>query len=134
MRPLTILIADDNPRIRAMLREIIGARAGRVVECADGVEAVFAYSSVSPDVVLMDVSMPRLDGIGAMARIRADGGGSRELRCEGRPQPRARRSGRDRRSLTVRAAAWPRPMRAGAGAGRAVHRRRHSTKKNRAPV
>lgn len=72
MRPLSVLIVDDNPRMRTMLRAILGDRAERVVECADGLEAVAVYPSVSPDVVLMDIAMPRLDGIGALARIRAD--------------------------------------------------------------
>ncbi|SFB37033.1 response regulator [Cellulomonas marina] len=68
-----MLLADDQRLVRAGLRLLLDLEPGLEVvgEAADGVEAVAAAQSVPPpDVVLMDVRMPRLDGIEATARIR----------------------------------------------------------------
>lgn len=68
-----VVIADDQELVRAGFRTILGTDPDiRVVgEAADGVEAVAEVVRTSPDVVLMDVRMPRLDGIGATAAIRS---------------------------------------------------------------
>jgi DNA-binding NarL/FixJ family response regulator len=67
-----ILIADDQELVRIGLRLVLQARAGIEVvgEASDGVEAVRLVEELRPDVVLMDVRMPRLDGIAALSRIR----------------------------------------------------------------
>jgi len=67
---LRILLADDHTVLRESLRRALEA-AGHVVvgEAADGEEAVALAESVRPDCVVLDVSMPRLDGIGAARRI-----------------------------------------------------------------
>ncbi len=69
--PRSVLIADDHELLRAGLRRIINADAGlRVVaEAGDGEEAVSLALAHRPDLVVMDVNMPRLDGIRATARI-----------------------------------------------------------------
>ena len=68
---IRVLIADDQAVIRAGLRMILEHEADLTVvgEAADGVEAVEAAASARPDVVLMDVRMPRLDGIEATRQI-----------------------------------------------------------------
>ena len=70
----TVLIADDQPLIRSAVRDLLAHASGVSVvgEAADGGEAVELASSLHPDVVLMDIRMPVLDGIAATAAICAD--------------------------------------------------------------
>jgi DNA-binding NarL/FixJ family response regulator len=71
-----VLIADDQGLVRGGLRKIIDSEPDmRVVgEAADGVDAVEAAARAKPDVALMDIRMPRLDGIEATRRIVARAG------------------------------------------------------------
>jgi DNA-binding NarL/FixJ family response regulator len=71
-----VLIADDQALVRGGLRKIIDSEPDmRVVgEAGDGVDAVEAAARVKPDVALMDIRMPRLDGIEATRRIVARAG------------------------------------------------------------
>lgn len=71
---IRVLIADDQAMVRAGLRLILESRPDMevVAEAADGEEAVAAAGRHSPDVVLMDVRMPRLDGIEATRQIISD--------------------------------------------------------------
>lgn len=72
-RPLRVLIADDHELVRAGLRELINEHPEFIVvgEAQDGAGAVTLAATQAPDVVIMDVSMPGLDGISATRRIRA---------------------------------------------------------------
>lgn len=67
-REVGVLIVDDEEPARSVLREMLGRMPGvRVLgECADGLEAVKAAQAVRPDVVFLDIQMPRLDGFEAM--------------------------------------------------------------------
>ncbi len=69
--PIRILVADDHPGFRSGLRALLGAQPGLTLvgEAATGIEAVALAGSLQPDVVLMDISMPGLDGIAATRRI-----------------------------------------------------------------
>ncbi|MBI5209808.1 MAG: response regulator [Elusimicrobia bacterium] len=73
MRPL-ILIADDNADNRAIMAAILTAAGFRVAEAADGAAAVAEAGRRKPDLVLLDLSMPVLDGYGAARAIRSDPG------------------------------------------------------------
>ena len=74
-RPVRLLLADDQALQRSGLRIVLGAHGDLhiVGEAADGVEAVELAKRLEPDVVLMDVRMPRLDGIDATRAIVAAG-------------------------------------------------------------
>jgi CheY-like chemotaxis protein len=66
----TILIAEDNEANRELLRELLELRGYGVLEAGDGVEAIRIATERSPDLILMDVQMPRLDGVAALAELR----------------------------------------------------------------
>ncbi|WP_309115256.1 response regulator transcription factor [Saccharothrix sp.] len=68
---ITVLIADDQAMVRTGFRMILSAEPDIEVvgEAVDGVEAVSMARDLDPDVVLMDVRMPRLDGLEALRRI-----------------------------------------------------------------
>lgn len=68
---IRILLVDDDPMVRTGLGMILGGdqRLRVVGEAVDGLDALEAVSRLKPDVVLMDIRMPRLDGLGATERI-----------------------------------------------------------------
>lgn len=66
-----VLIADDAAFMRQMLREIVENDGLEIVgEAVDGIEAVERFRELSPDLVTMDIVMPRCSGIDAVRRIR----------------------------------------------------------------
>jgi DNA-binding NarL/FixJ family response regulator len=77
----TVVIADDQDMVRAGLRLILEAEPDIDVvgEAADGEQAVAAVRSHRPDIVLMDIRMPRLDGIAAAKRLLEQGSPTRVL-------------------------------------------------------
>jgi DNA-binding NarL/FixJ family response regulator len=70
-RPIRLVVADDDQDLRRSLRELIGDMGFDVCgEARDGLEAIAAVKALSPDVVLMDIRMPRMDGLRATSEIR----------------------------------------------------------------
>lgn len=69
--PVRVVVVDDDPLVRAALRMVLGAAGDVVVvgEAADGDEAVERAVALAPDVVVMDVRMPRRDGISATSEL-----------------------------------------------------------------
>ena len=68
----TILIADDSMVVRAVLRRQLEGDGHTVVEAVNGEEAIAACREYRPDVILLDVEMPVLDGHATLARLKAD--------------------------------------------------------------
>lgn len=67
-----VLIAEDNAVNRELLRELLEARGYRVLEACDGQEAISILEETRPDILLLDLNMPVLDGYGLIGRIRQD--------------------------------------------------------------
>jgi hypothetical protein len=106
---IRVLIADDQALVRAGFRMILDAEEDIDVvgEASDGNEAVAQAKRLDPDVVLMDIRMPELDGIEATKRVVADGGRrAARRRTAGRappcPRAHARRCGRWRSARRCR--------------------------------
>lgn len=72
---ITVVVADDQPLVRSGLRMILEAEPDIVItgEAADGEEAITLVTAAPPDVLLLDVQMPGVDGLEAMTRLAAAG-------------------------------------------------------------
>ena len=66
---MSVLIVDENAKMRSMIAEIIKSRTKKVYECTDGIDALKEYSIHHPDWILMDVKMKRMDGLTATELI-----------------------------------------------------------------
>ena len=70
---IRVLLVDDHPMVRASLTDLLSDEDGLTVvgECEDGSQVLVAAARLRPDVVLMDVSMPVMDGLTATQALRA---------------------------------------------------------------
>jgi two-component system, cell cycle response regulator DivK len=69
---MKVLIAEDNPVNRELLRELLELREYEVFEAENGQEALDQIAQLQPDLVILDIGMPVLDGFGVIERLRAD--------------------------------------------------------------
>jgi CheY-like chemotaxis protein len=67
-----VLVVDDSADVRLLLGKTLKAAGYAVVEATDGDEVISAALSYEPDVILMDVGMPRMDGFKALALLKRD--------------------------------------------------------------
>ncbi len=66
-----ILLVDDASFMRMMIKDALTKNGySDIYEAADGVEAVAKYSEIRPDLVIMDITMPNMDGLGALKAIK----------------------------------------------------------------
>jgi two-component system chemotaxis response regulator CheY len=65
-----VMIADDSESVRATLRDMVEAGKHKVVaEAVDGIDALEKFNSIKPDVLLLDVAMPKKDGIETLIEL-----------------------------------------------------------------
>lgn len=69
---MNLLIADDNKKIREMLKLMIGQYFTEIFECENGLQAYDLYSRLKPDWTLMDIEMPGMDGICTTRKITSE--------------------------------------------------------------
>ena len=91
---MKLLIVDDNPGVRRVIRSLVAKVAGEIRECADGAEARALYNLQWPDFVLMDIQMSTLDGIAATQQIRAADPAARVIMVTDYDQPDLREAAR----------------------------------------
>ncbi len=69
---MRLLIADDEPSVRALVHLTLEGEDDTILEAADGVEALEVARAWTPDLILLDIMMPRLDGVEVCRRLKSD--------------------------------------------------------------
>jgi two-component system, cell cycle response regulator DivK len=67
-----VLVVEDNEKNMKLFRDVLVAAGYRTLEATTGEEAVVVATEHSPDLVLMDIQLPDIDGVEALGRLRAD--------------------------------------------------------------
>jgi CheY-like chemotaxis protein len=69
---MKVLVADDNPVTRELIREILDATDYELIEAVNGKEAIEKIEQARPDLVILDIQMPVLDGYAVLRKLRKD--------------------------------------------------------------
>jgi CheY-like chemotaxis protein len=67
-----VLVADDNAAGRELVRTVLERCGYEIAEAADGLEALRAARELRPDLIILDLNMPRMDGFGVIRELRRD--------------------------------------------------------------
>lgn len=67
----TVMIVDDSADLRHLLAQALTSAGHRAIEAAGGAEALSLVESVRPDLILLDISMPDMDGFAVLAKLRS---------------------------------------------------------------
>jgi DNA-binding response OmpR family regulator len=70
--PALVLIADDDRDILSLVRAVLERSGHEVVSAGDGAEALASVAERRPDLAVLDITMPRVDGLEVLRRLRAD--------------------------------------------------------------
>ena len=68
---MKLLIVEDNPGVRKVIRNLVASVASEICECSDGAEVLALFRREQPDFVLMDIQMEGVDGITATRQLKA---------------------------------------------------------------
>ena len=69
MRPTILIVDDDNDNL-VLLKHILGAKDYQVLEALDGEQAIDVVKSFTPDLILLDLQLPKLNGFGVVRHLR----------------------------------------------------------------
>ena len=89
----TILVVDDHPSVRTLVTDYLAEQGYRVLTASDGNEGLAVARRARPDLVLLDVMMPGLDGFGVVRRLRQSGRHTPVLFLTARDAPEDKVSG-----------------------------------------
>lgn len=76
-----ILVVDDAAFMRMMIKDILTNMGHEVHEAENGVKAVSRYEELKPDLVTLDITMPELDGLGALQKIKESDSSAKVIMC-----------------------------------------------------
>ncbi|MBO2522087.1 MAG: response regulator [Clostridia bacterium] len=76
-----ILVVDDAAFMRMRLKTVLGEQGWEVLEASNGVEAIQMYEQHKPDLVMMDITMPEMDGLTALRAIREKDPNAKVVMC-----------------------------------------------------
>jgi DNA-binding response OmpR family regulator len=95
MTSLKVLVVDDDPSVRDVLRIMLGFEGCQVVDAPDGESALVMFAAIRPDIVILDVTMPGMDGVEVCRQLKAIAHPPRVIMLTARDHPEDERRALD---------------------------------------